>query len=312
MKISFIISVVSAATVLFQIGHLAAQDSSDLPLKVNPVILPGDIKSVTCPAANILETARASIRSEVDNQITSLTSLLNRPCGCGAAIAGWRRVAFINMTDPSQTCPGDWRLLSSPRRTCVRSIAAQRGCGLASFSNNGQTYSQVCGRLIGYQYGTTDALWRPINRPRETNPDMANSTRSPYDGGVLITHGTTTRQHIWSLVSGLTQQRTDSLGCPCNVGSRYADHVLPSWLDEDYFCDSAVIDNPVGHMFYSDNPLWDGVGCDESVTTCCQFNNPPWFCKQLPQLTSDDIEVRLCADMYAERTPIELIEIYIR
>ena len=74
----------------------------------------------------------------------------------------------------------------------------------------------------------------------------------------------------------------------------------------------AVIDDPEDHVFYPDNPLWDGVGCDESVTTCCQFNNPPWFCKLLPQPTLDDIEIRLCADNYNERTPVELIEIYVR
>ena len=73
MKTSFIISVVSA-TVLFQIGHLAAKDGDELPLRV---ILPGDRN--TCPAANILETARASIRSEVDSQIGNPTGLFNRP-----------------------------------------------------------------------------------------------------------------------------------------------------------------------------------------------------------------------------------------
>ena len=175
MKISFIISVVSA-TVLFQIGHLAAQDGSDPPLKVNTVILPSDIN--TCPASNILETARAGIRSEVDNLITKLTNLLSRPCGCGAAVTGWRRMAFMNMTDPSQTCPGDWQLFLNQRRTCVRNTAAQHGCGLASFSNNGQTYTQVCGRLIGYQYGTTDALWQQVNRASTANLDRASATNT--------------------------------------------------------------------------------------------------------------------------------------
>ncbi len=37
------------------------------------------------------------------------------------------------------------------------------------------------------------------------------------------------------------------------------------------------------------------AGCG-GTSTCCQFNNPPWFCKQLPQPTTDDIELRLCAD----------------
>ena len=39
----------------------------------------------------------------------------------------------------------------------------------------------------------------------------------------------------------------------------------------------------------------------------------PWFCKQLPRTTTDDIEVRLCGDNLniVEDAPVELIEIYI-
>jgi hypothetical protein len=65
--------------------------------------------------------------------------------------------------------------------------------------------------------------------------------------------------------------------------------------------------------FYADDPLWDGQGCGPN-STCCTFNNPPWFCKQLPQSTNADLEVRLCSRNSArhENTPIELIEIYIK
>jgi len=65
-------------------------------------------------------------------------------------------------------------------------------------------------------------------------------------------------------------------------------------------------------IFYSDDPLWDGQGCG-ATSTCCQFNNPPWFCKQLPHVTTDDTEVRICAGHgYGDiDTPVELVEIYI-
>jgi hypothetical protein len=39
----------------------------------------------------------------------------------------------------------------------------------------------------------------------------------------------------------------------------------------------------------------DGSGCGPD-STCCSFNNPPWFYKQLPSPTSDDIEMRVCRD----------------
>ena len=64
------------------------------------------------------------------------------------------------------------------------------------------------------------------------------------------------------------------------------------------------------------DPLWDGQGCGSS--SCCELSyppgvTPPWFCKQLPQTTTDDIEVRLCGDEGTadEDTPVELIELYI-
>ena len=52
---------------------------------------------------------------------------------------------------------------------------------------------------------------------------------------------------------------------------------------------------------------------DPAVATCCTFNNPPWFCKQLPQTTTDDMEVRICAThgITNEDMPVELIEIYV-
>ena len=282
---------------------LAAQGSQGLPLKINAVVLPG--QSNACPVDNI-ESARADLRSEIVRQITTP---LQRPCDCGAAITGWRRVAFLNMTDSSQTCPGEWRLLeSNSKRTCERSV--NHGSSVASFSSGGQSYGEVCGRIVGYQRGTTDALYHPLNR--QTTPDSASSTTNVYDGGVLITHGNISRQHVWSLVSGLSQQQTDSQGCPCNIGSTITPQQIPAWLGQDYFCDSAVVSSSEAFTFYGDDPLWDGVGCDETLTTCCQFNNPPWFCKQLPQQTSDDIDVWLSSDQTDEWTPIELLELYVR
>ena len=65
-------------------------------------------------------------------------------------------------------------------------------------------------------------------------------------------------------------------------------------------------------MFTHDS-LWDGCGCG-AISTCCSFNSPPWFCKQLPQPTTDDIELRLCGDevLTNEDTPLEVIELYIQ
>ena len=107
------------AIVLRQNGCLAAQESNSLPLTLQLSILPGDGQS--CPSNGLLEVARADLKSQVQNLIhTFLIEPRERVCGCGDAAAGWMRVAFLNMTDTSQNCPGDWTLVSSPKRTCGR------------------------------------------------------------------------------------------------------------------------------------------------------------------------------------------------
>ncbi len=46
------------------------------------------------------------------------------------------------------------------------------------------------------------------------------------------------------------------------------------------------------YIFYPDDSLWDSQG----TSTCCEFKKPPWFCKELPQSTTDNIELRLCGN----------------
>ena len=66
-------------------------------------------------------------------------------------------------------------------------------------------------------------------------------------------------------------------------------------------------------FFYLDDPLWDGAGCGPE-NTCCSLNTPPWFHRQLPQPTTDSIEMRLCIDegSGSEDILIEQIEIYVQ
>jgi len=51
-----------------------------------------------------------------------------------------------------------------------------------------------------------------------------------------------------------------------------------------------------------------------SSSTCCSLYNPPYFVKQLPTPTTDDIEARIC--LYAakqyENIAVDLIELYVQ
>ena len=71
------------------------------------------------------------------------------------------RVASINMTDTSSTYPSGLRTLTSPPRLCARNINGP-GCSTAVFPVQGIKYSQVCGKIIGFQQGRTDAFFMTV------------------------------------------------------------------------------------------------------------------------------------------------------
>jgi hypothetical protein len=88
----------------------------------------------------------------------------------------------------------------------------------------------------------------------------------------------------------------------------------PAFVGNDYFCDTGAVRITFRQdILYTDNPLWDGNGCGP-LNTCCSFNNPPWFYKQLPQPTTDGIEMRVCRDQETEDedVAIEIIEILVQ
>ena len=160
----------------------------------------------------------------------------------------------------------------------------------------------MCGRLIGYQSAYTDAFGQ-----------LGKTIEDPYVDGVSITHGPPgARQHIWTFASGLAEVRINAypnFSCPCVTG-----RVAPSYVGNDYFCESGNPGPGVLARLLTSDPLWDGQGC--GTPPCCELSFPPgapWFCKQLPQATSDDIEVRICRDeLSTGNTPLELVELYIR
>jgi len=225
-----------------------------------------------------------------------------RVCGCSNT-TGWTRVASLNTSDPSQQCPGEWILQtysSEPRKLCGRGSSGG-GCLSAVYSTYGISYNHVCGRVIGYAYNSPDAFHGP------------QTIEDPYVDGVSLTHGSPgARQHIWTFAAGLLENLPANFirfTCPCVGGT-----AAPTFIGNDYFCESGNPGTTITNILYASDPLWDGQGCGSPP--CCELSSPPgvtapWFCKQLPQATTDDIEVRICGNEGREDTPIELIELYI-
>ncbi len=201
------------------------------------------------------------------------------PYSCGGT-TGWARVAYIDMTNSNHQCPRDMKEDTlSRKRVCGRSSSAAHGsCVSATFSISGLQYSQVCGRIRGYQFGRPGAFARP----------SSDSIESRYVDGVSVTHGPPgSRKHVWTFATGSSEDYYYGSACPCapGVGIR-----APSFVGQDYFCESGTNTRP-SFRLYPDDPLWDGDGCTVAGNTCCQFNNPPYFTKQLNTTTGDDLEV---------------------
>ena len=223
---------------------------------------------------------------------------------CCGSTGGWMRVAYLDMTDTSQQCPEGFTLRSETNRACVL-IATS--CTSIVYPSRNIQYSKVCGRVRAYQYSATLAFAHYHNR--------GTTIDSNYVGGMSITHGESPRKHIWTFAAAVDETRSDHNVCPCTKTDTPYTGRVPPFIGNDYFCDSGNREwsSSEKFTFFSEDPLWDGEGCGPT-SSCCQFNSPPWFCKELPQPTTDDVEVRVCRypDNYNRGTPFELIELYIQ
>ena len=241
----------------------------------------------------------SNVTEELKKTYDSLHQSLGHICG---GEGGWRRVVYLDMTDPNTNCPTGWQLTPYSKRTCGKVSTGRFSRDSVFFPVTGGEYNKVCGTIRAYQYGQTDAF-RAYDNGRVTTIDGA------YVSGVSLTHGSP-RQHIWTFAAGASEDEPTWKGaCPCDATINIT---IPSFVGGDYFCESGVnIGYASYRLLYPDDPLWDGEGC-ASTSTCCEFNNPPYFTKKLPNPTTDDIEARLCRLDSNEDSPVEFIELYVK
>ena len=222
---------------------------------------------------------------------------------CGNITGGWTRAAELDMVNSSTQCPSGLRQRTDSNiRTCTRN-SNSGGCSSVTLFTSNIQFSRVCGKIKAYQFGSTDAFG--------TGPDNIDSY---YVDGISLTHGRP-RQHIWTFASALDESTSSypHTKCPCtNIHTANRATPPPAFVGNDYFCDTGS-SSRYANIFYSDDPLWDGAGCGPQ-STCCSLNNPPWFYKQLPQPTTDDIEMRVCRNEAKsnEDISIEMFDIYIQ
>ena len=241
-------------------------------------------------------------------QITSTNgSLVQVYCdmegaNCGGE-GGWTRVAFVNMTKPGATCPqGLDQEMFDGSSYCGRFASSSAGC-VSAVVDNIISYQKVCGSVLGYQQHGPDAF-RPY-----TNFN-ANISGVYFDGLAIMSGNP--RRHIWSYTAGFNSDGIQSYDCPCNNGSTQS--VIPSFVGNDYYCESGYSIGPCNNTIYNNDVLWDGQQCTGLEAACCTHPNMPWFTKTLNETTTDDIELRACQsnDDCKGSVPIFLIELYVR
>ena len=285
------------------------------------ILCPGQVQEN--PASSCLEVSQCN--PQLPSEYYWITSSngaavqvycdMTRECSCSSAsVGGWSRVAYLNMTDPTHQCPPAWREITEPVRTCGRTNETVPqpdnptrlgGCSSVSFSAYNISFAHICGRIIGYQVGTTDAF-------RAYSASLHTRIEDPYVDGVVITHGRD-REHVWTFAASLQESADIPQSiCPCING--LSTQSIPSFVGQDYFCETGVTSGISEGVFYPDgDPLWDGEGCG-SGSTCCELHGPPYFCKSLTEPMTDDIEVRICSDesLSLADTPIQLVEIFVQ
>ena len=267
------------------------------------------------PPATSLDTSDTACPSDsiVDEEVRKTkammgTETLFRPCDCGGL--GWEKIAFYDFSQ--QECPPYFtRLYRQFNNVSCKTTNYHSTClGWDYFSSSlplpvqGRSYSSVCGRVRGHGYGIAFGSAIACNY----------SLEQAYVHGVSLTHGPAGRRtHIWTFAAALADGHPyvyTPYNCGCSNTNQYWTYATPGDVGDDYFCDNSDQYTERGRSENDeDDDLWDGEGCGSS-SSCCEWKDPPYFCKHLHNTTSEDMEIRLFSDYYLPT--VSVIEIFVK
>lgn len=302
--------------------HLCAATCTDFPIRLpgKTLELPlSDSRTPTCPSEGEKQAALDQLDSDLDDLISAqLPTLqqLSSPAECPGG--GWIKVADFDLErddattstpTTANTCPGGWEKFVTQGIPHCRLRDGGGLCQSTNFSTNAVLFSQVCGRVRGYQVGRTTGFFAS----GVYDPDL--TLDDPYLDGVSITRGRRPREHIWSFASGtsttITSTTTIGHACPCLNPEVAAELSLPDYVGDNYFCNSGT-DEPSYFWEFYPNPLWGGQGCAPG-NKCC--DGGAYFFVDLKEPSCDPLEVRLCTSVleFAKiNVGVSAIELYVK
>ena len=262
-----------------------------LPARVPATSL--DTSEKACPSNSLLDKEAQKTKTMLGAETWF------RPCDCGGP--GWEKIIFYDFSQ--QECPPDFtRLYGKYNNVSCQFNDYNKYDECKSFYRyyssslslpvNGRSYSSVCGRVRGHGWGS--AFLNFI--------ECDYSLEQPYVYGVSLTHGPAgRRRHVWTFAAAQANgdifASNARFNCACSNTSMNWTHTTPDDVGHDYFCDSfrQYTGEDKNLEEFDDDDLWDGEGCGSS-SSCCKWNDPPYFCKHLHYTTSEDMEIRLFSD----------------
>ena len=277
---------------------------------------PGDFKLTEDEYSRIASNVSSKVLGQVMKRVAELEAKLSNVSElasvnqdyilsnvkCGIFNTNWRRVAYIDTTLGPIQCPSLREHMNvdfgTNQRACGRSI--DEGCSSVTYPAGGN-YTNICGRVRGYQFGSPDAF----------EGLKGKTINDPYVDGVSITRGNP-RQHVWTYAAywfeGYSVTRRL---CPCGRTNTSDYSNVPKFVGRDFYCETAFGPSGTGRIAW-ENPLWDGAGstCGTEGRCCATFG---WFHKTVSPSTSDSIEVRWCGDQERRYEDVltELVEIWV-
>ena len=216
-------------------------------------------------------------------------------------------LALWNISKAGSSCPSGLKLFFNGAASAHGiQVGTSGSCQLLPLFSSSVLYTQVCGRVRGYQKGSPDAF----RGYEDANFD------GPYVDGVSITQGSP-RKHIWTYAIGrqesFNNEFIDNLATQCPCVPNNTQSSPPYFVGSDYFCESGCPAYSDRTTFHAADPLWDGEGCGALEAECCAAPGLPWFHKVLDAPTDDYIEIRLCTrePTTRENVLISSYEIYV-
>ena len=230
---------------------------------------------------------------------------------CGGTKGGWMRIADVD-TRRGDQCPSGW--VKSTRHQSCKANNDAAGCYSTIFDTLSTSYSEVCGKIVGYQKGSMDGFYPSARANGKFLTDYTPETMSRaldgvYVDGISVTLGSP-RKHLWTYAIGLSDDADiPPHTCPC---AKTPGPNPPTFVHDHYYCESGNTGAFDANKLYTEDPLWDGAGCLPE-TSCCYQPSMPWFYRQLPKPEYGSIEVRICRDQNFndEDLTVEQMELYV-